>query len=181
MNVTGEDTAALFLEHVFRLHGLPDSIVSDRDPRFTSAFWRHVFSMLGTKLHMSTADHPQTDGQTERVNRVVEDILRSSAGPETWSSQLPMVEFAINNSAHASTGESPFYLNGLRHPKTPIAFVRGASLSGGGHIASLSAIANACTHDGHLVGATSSMLDSVNTGRLTDVSAVSHLYPLPRA
>ena len=141
--VTGKETASLFLAHVFRHHGLPESIVSDRDPRFTSAFWRHLFAKLGTKLAMSTADHPQTDGQTERVNRSVEDILRSVCAehPTEWSSMLPFVEFAINNSVHASTGETPFFLNGLRHPRTPVSFVSASAsnLSGGGHLAMLDA------------------------------------------
>ena len=74
---------------------MPESIVSDRDPRFTSGFWRHVFELLGSKLHMSTADHPQTDGRTERANRVVADVLRTTATPKEWSKQLPFVEFAI--------------------------------------------------------------------------------------
>ena len=96
---------------------------------------------------MSTADHPQTDGQTERVNRSVEDILRSICAehPTEWSSMLPFVEFAINNSVHASTGETPFFLNGLRHPRTPVSFVSASAsnLSGGGHLAMLDASENA--------------------------------------
>ena len=76
-SIDGEGTAQLFIDRVFRQHGLPLAIVSDRDPRFTSSFWKSTFRVLGTRLDMSTADHPQTDGQTERVNRVVEDILRS--------------------------------------------------------------------------------------------------------
>ncbi|POM57344.1 Pol protein [Phytophthora palmivora] len=75
--VTGKQAAQLFLDSVFRYHGLPETIVSDRDPRFTGAFWDTLFQLLGTKLVMSTADHPQTDGQMERVNRVLEDTLRS--------------------------------------------------------------------------------------------------------
>ena len=75
-SVTAHETAQLFLEHVFRHHGLPETLVSDRDPRFTSSFWKHLFRLIGSKLAMSTADHPQTDGQTERVNRVLEDTLR---------------------------------------------------------------------------------------------------------
>ncbi|POM57539.1 Reverse transcriptase [Phytophthora palmivora] len=84
------------------------------DPRFTGAFWDTLFQLLGTKLTMSTADHPQTDGQTERVNRTLEDTLRSICAetPRSWSDQLPMVEFALNNAIHASTGFTPFYLNG---------------------------------------------------------------------
>ncbi|KAE8908122.1 hypothetical protein PF003_g7981 [Phytophthora fragariae] len=77
--VTADESAELFLDLVFRHHGLPESIVSDRDPRFTSAFWTRLFALLGTRLLMSTAAHPETDGQTERVNRVLEDVLRSYA------------------------------------------------------------------------------------------------------
>ena len=72
----GKEAALLFLDHVDRLHGMTESIVSDRDPRFTSGFWRHVFELLGSKLHMSTFDHHQADGQTGRANQVVADVLR---------------------------------------------------------------------------------------------------------
>ena len=78
---------------------------------------------------MPTADHPQTDGQTERANRVVADVLRTIATPKEWSKHSPFVEFAIYNSVHASTGETPFYVNGLRHPWTPVSFVRSPSLA----------------------------------------------------
>ncbi|POM78848.1 DNA/RNA polymerase [Phytophthora palmivora] len=117
--VTGKQAAQLFLDSVFRYHGLPETIVSDRDPRFTGAFWDTLFQLLGTKLTMSTADHPQTDGQTERVNRVLEDTLRSicAEAPRSWSARLPVVEFALNNAVHASTRFTPFYLNGYRHPR----------------------------------------------------------------
>ena len=71
-----EGTEKLFIDRVFRQHGFPVAIVSDRDPRFTGNFWKSIFKVLGTCLDMSTADHPQTYGQTERVNRVVNDILR---------------------------------------------------------------------------------------------------------
>ncbi|CAI5716266.1 unnamed protein product [Peronospora farinosa] len=92
-------------------HGLPESIVSDRDPRFTSAFWAELFQLLGTRLLMSRAAHPETDVQTERVNRVLEDVLRSYATSfSSWSSFLPLAEFAINNAVHASTGLTPFSL-----------------------------------------------------------------------
>jgi hypothetical protein len=132
--VDGEGTAKLFIDRVFRQHGLPVSIVSDRDPRFTGKFWDAVFKVLGTKLDMSTADHPQTDGQTERVNRVVEDILRSICAetPKRWSAMLPLVEFALNNAVHASTGCTPFYVNGLTHPRVPLTLpLRGSGLGGG--------------------------------------------------
>ncbi|POM61625.1 reverse transcriptase [Phytophthora palmivora] len=129
--VTGKQAAQLFLDSVFRYHGLPETIVSDRDPRFTGAFWDTLFQLLGTKLTMSTADDPQTDGQTERVNRVLEDTLRSicAEAPRSWSDQLPMVAFALNNAVHASTGFTPFYLNGLRHHQMPLTLRGGTVVS----------------------------------------------------
>ncbi|KAF1323241.1 Pol protein, partial [Globisporangium splendens] len=143
-HVTAQETACLFLEHVFRYHGLPESIVSDRDPRFTAAFWRELFRLLGTDLALSTADHPETDGQTERVNRVVEDILRSIAvdHPRDWSRWLPYAEFAINSSEHASTAVTPFYFNSLRHPRVPATLFEGVERSAvGGQLAALDASA----------------------------------------
>ena len=136
-SIDGEGTAQLFIDRVFRQHGLPVAIVSDRDPRFTSKFWKSIFQVLGTRLDMSTADHPQTDGQTERVNRVVEDILRSVCAetPRRWSAMLPVVEFALNNSVHASTGYTPFYVNGLTHPRVPLTLPRSGSGLGGGEVA----------------------------------------------
>ncbi|KAG2886555.1 hypothetical protein PC117_g25356 [Phytophthora cactorum] len=83
-------------------------------------FWQEVFTLLGTQLSISTADHPQTDGQTERVNLVLGDLLKSYAHSlQQWSDCLPMAEFAINNSVHASTGHTPFYVNAMRHPRLP--------------------------------------------------------------
>ena len=83
------DTVAHFVDAVFRHHGLPENFVSDRDPRFTSAFWTSSLELLSTKLQMSTAAHPETDGQTERVNRVLEDVLRSNETSfSSWSAFL---------------------------------------------------------------------------------------------
>ena len=120
-SITAEQTAHLFMDLVFRMHGMPIDIVSDRDPRFTASFWQELFRLLGTSLSMSTADHPETDGQTERANRVIVSMLRSFslAHPRDWSAQLPMVEFAMNNAVHSSTTYSPFYMNSLRHPRIP--------------------------------------------------------------
>ncbi|KAG3076911.1 hypothetical protein PI125_g21407 [Phytophthora idaei] len=134
--VTGEHAARQFVDGVFRHHGLPETFGSDRDPRFTAAFWQTLFRLLGTRLHMSTAHHPQTDGQTERVNRVLEDTLRSvcAADLPAWSERLPVVEFALNNAVHASTGFTPFFLNGIRHPRVPLTLRGGTEssiLSGG--------------------------------------------------
>ncbi|KAF1327712.1 reverse transcriptase, partial [Globisporangium splendens] len=132
--ISAEKTAKVFVDVVFRLHGLPVEIVSDRDTRFTSKFWRALFGLLDTKLSMSTAAHPETDGQTERVNRVLEDVLRSYATSfKEWSEFLPLAEFALNNSTHVSTGHSPFYVNYGIHPRVPASTMGEVStLSGGG-------------------------------------------------
>jgi hypothetical protein len=92
---------------------LPDSIVSDRDPKFTSRFWRESHRILGTKLMMSTAFHPQTDGATERANRSVGQILRVMIEPNQsdWVEKIPLMEFAINSNISSSTGFAPFELN----------------------------------------------------------------------
>ena len=121
-DVSAIETARLFTEHVFRLHGQPKSIVSDRDTRFTSTFWRSLMENLGTQLKLSTAFHPQTDGQTERVNRTLEQMLRMFISPaqDNWHELLPILEFACNNAVHSSTGQTPFFLNYGRHPSTPL-------------------------------------------------------------
>ncbi len=104
---------------------MPSEIVSDRDPRFIAMFWRYVLKFVDTKLPMSTSDHPQTDGQTEKMNRVAEDIFRSYVTSyDNWIDHLPMAEFAMNNAPSASTGHTPFYVNRLRHPRLP-AFLGG--------------------------------------------------------
>ena len=74
-SITAHGCDLVFIDTIFRLHGLPRELVSDRDPRFTAKFWQFVFRSLGTRLKMSTSDHPETDGQTERANRVLEEIL----------------------------------------------------------------------------------------------------------
>uniref|UniRef100_A0AAV1UAL9 Integrase catalytic domain-containing protein n=1 Tax=Peronospora matthiolae TaxID=2874970 RepID=A0AAV1UAL9_9STRA len=119
-SITASGFACVFIDTILRLHGLPRELVSDRDPRCTADFWRSVFKSLGTRLKMSTSDHPESDGQTERANRVLEEILRGYVHfLKSWSEFLPMVEFTINNSVHASTTHTPFYVTGLRHPRVP--------------------------------------------------------------
>src|SRR4051812_10814739 len=115
------DTARLFFDHIFRLHGLPKSIVSDRDAKFTSKFWKSLFQTLGTKLAMSTAFHPQTDGQTERANRTLEDMLRAftSYQQDDWDLYLTAAEYACNNAPNASTGMSPFKINSGQDLQSP--------------------------------------------------------------
>eukprot|EP00253_Pinus_taeda_P012217 PITA_12217 len=113
--------AHIFMQNVFKLHGLPKVIISDRDVKFTSAFWRTLFAELGTQLNFSTACHPQTDGQTERVNQVVEDMLRACVmmRPTQWEEYLHLVEFPYNNGYHSSTQLSPFEVLYGRKCHTP--------------------------------------------------------------
>jgi len=120
--VTAEELAVLFVQHVFSKHGTPSDIVSDRGNKFTSAFWTTLSKALGIKQSMSTAYHPQTDGQTERVNQVVETYLRMyiNYDQNDWSTYLPLAEFCYNNSPHSATGESPFFLNKGYHPTLDI-------------------------------------------------------------
>lgn len=104
--------AQLFFAEVYRLHGLPTSIVSDRDTRFLSHFWRSLWKMLNTSLDMSTAYHPQSDGQTEVVNRSLGNMLRALVGENirAWESRLCQAEFAHNHAVNRSSGYSPFHV-----------------------------------------------------------------------
>ena len=126
--ITAADTARIYWDYIGRLHGIPRSIVSDRDPRFVSKFWREFWKILGSRLRMFSAHHPQTDGQTEAANRVVEQVLRCTihASQEVthWERYLPMVEFVINSSASPSTGYTPFYLNYGFEPVTPLDLIK---------------------------------------------------------
>ncbi|KAL0551938.1 hypothetical protein IC582_011031 [Cucumis melo] len=107
---TASKWAQLYMSEIVRLHGVPVSIVSDRDARFTSKFWKGLQTAMGTRLDISTAFHPQTDGQTERLNQVLEDMLRACAleFPGSWDSHLHLMEFAYNNSYQATIGMAPF-------------------------------------------------------------------------
>ncbi|MCO5568852.1 hypothetical protein L7F22_022553 [Adiantum nelumboides] len=107
---TASDISRVFIKEIFRLHGLPKRIISDRDSKFTSKFWTSLFQAIGTQLCFSIAYHTQTDGQTERVNQVIEDILRAycSQEPRKWVQYLPLVEYAYNSFDHRSIGMSPF-------------------------------------------------------------------------
>ena len=117
--------ATLMINHVIKLHGIPICIISDRDPRFTSSFWKALWLQLGTKLKMSTAYHPQTDGLTERNNRTLEESLRSYVNyhQNNWDNMLPLLEFSYNNCINSTTGFSPFFLNYGQHPMTPLDYV----------------------------------------------------------
>ena len=117
-----EKLVELYIKEVVRLHGIPSSIVSDRDPRFTSRFWTSLHEALGTKLKLSSAYHPQTDGQTERTIQTLEDLLRACIIEQqgSWMDCLPLIEFTYNNSYQASIGMAPFEALYGRKCKTPI-------------------------------------------------------------
>jgi hypothetical protein len=111
--------ANLFFKEIVRLHGLPKSIVSDRDTKFIGHFWRTLWKKLGTNLMFISSYHPQTDGQTEVVNRSLGDLLRSlvTEHHSSWDSILPQEEFAYNDSVNRSTGKSPFQIVYGMHPR----------------------------------------------------------------
>ncbi|TIB19641.1 hypothetical protein E3P88_04142 [Wallemia ichthyophaga] len=114
--------AQLFMENIFRLHGLPKTIVSDGDPRFISEFWKSLHKSLGVKLAFSTANHAQTDGQTERTNRTLEQGLRiyfNSNRSLDWETILPILEFTHNNAKSATTGLTPFEICYGHNPRRP--------------------------------------------------------------
>jgi hypothetical protein len=107
---SASELVPLYLKEVVRLHGVPKSIVSDRDSKFVSKFWKSLHSALGTKLSLSVAFHPQTDGQSERTIQTLEDILRACvlSWKGSWEDHLALAEFAYNNSYQASIKMAPF-------------------------------------------------------------------------
>ena len=115
-------TARLFFNEIVRLHGIPRSIVSDRNVRFTSSFWKTLWRLMGTTLQISMAFHPQTDGQTEVTNRTLGNILRCLVHENTssWDELLPRGEFAYNTSEHRATGYSHFRVNTGLDPNLPV-------------------------------------------------------------
>jgi hypothetical protein len=121
-NADAETTAEQFFTTIVRTNGAPLEIVSDRDSKFTSNFWRTLWSRMGTSLRLSSARSQSTDGQTERMIAVVEEILRTAINyaQDNWVEQLPAVEFSINNSVSSATGMAPLFLETGRHGLMPI-------------------------------------------------------------
>ena len=115
-----------YIDEIVRLHEVPSSIVSDRDSRFTSHFWQAFKKALGTRVNMSTAYHPQTDGQSERTIRTLEDMLRACVldWGDSWEQNLPLVEFSYNNSFHSSIGMSPYKALYGRPCRTPLCWTQ---------------------------------------------------------
>lgn len=118
---TAADTARLIFDNVVKYHGVPDSIISDRDTRFTSNFWCELAKVMRIRLRLSSAFHPETDGLCERANRTVIQLLRNDSNLKTnnWTENLTAVEMAINNYQQSSTKQSPYYLNYGIHVKLP--------------------------------------------------------------
>ena len=120
--LSSEKAAHQFVKHYFPLHGIPKSIISDRDPRFTSKFWTELMNILGTKLNMTVSHRPQADGQTERYNRTLEEYLRNFVNPnqDDWDEKLPLAEYAINSTYNSTIKMTPFYADLGYEPNNPI-------------------------------------------------------------
>jgi hypothetical protein len=120
--VSAKELADLYADHVFCLHGLSRDFITDRNPRFTSAFWQEVTILLGTRTVMLSSFHPQTDGQTERVNQTLETYLRHfvSVGLNDWDTLLSRAEFAQNAAINETIHTAPFKLTHGYHPRTPV-------------------------------------------------------------
>ena len=121
-SISAEKLADIYIREIVARHGVPVSVISDRDVRFTSRFWKRFHDELGTRLHFSTAFHPQTDGQSERTIQTLEDMLRACVLDfgGSWDTYLPLAEFSYNNSYHASIDRPPFEMLYGRRCRTPI-------------------------------------------------------------
>jgi len=116
--LTSLQTAEIYRDHVWSKHGLPRKVISDRGPQFAAQFMKDLHTLIGVETNLSTAFHPQTDGQTERINQEVEQYLRLFINHRqtNWNEWLTCAEFSYNDKVHSSTGFSPFYVNYGRHP-----------------------------------------------------------------
>ena len=117
--VTSEQVARLFFDKVFKYHGIPDSIISDRGTQFTSKFSKALCSLIGINQGLSTSFHPQTDGQTERTNAILKQYLRGYINyqQKNWAKLLTMAEFLYKNTVLATTGITPFFALYGQHPR----------------------------------------------------------------
>ena len=116
--IDAQGLATLFIDNIFRLHGLPDSIVSDRGPQFAADFWGYLCASLCFATRLSTAFHPQTDGQTERMNASMEEYLRAHVNylQDDWVQYLSLAEFAANNQESTTTAASPIFVTSDFNP-----------------------------------------------------------------
>jgi hypothetical protein len=120
--ITSAQLAELFVLHIFSKHGIPSHCTSDRGSEFVSHFFRSLGTALDMRLHFTSGYHPQADGQTERVNQMLEQYLRTFCNfqQDNWSSLLPLAEFAYNNAPNETTGVSPFFANKGYHPNLTV-------------------------------------------------------------
>jgi len=118
MNISLEGIAKIYRDDIWKLHGIPRKILSDRGPQFASKFMEEFTKALGTKRQLSMAYHLQTDGQTERINQEIETFLRHYMNyqQDDWTNWLAAAEFQYNDKKHAAMGKTPFELNFGRHP-----------------------------------------------------------------
>ena len=126
--MTGLDSegfALLFVKHIVRRFGLPESIITDRDPRWTTDFWLGIAKAVQTKMSLSSSHHPQHDGQTEVVNKLLTTMLHAfvAGKKDQWARWLHLLEFAYNSAVHSSTSTTPFHLLLGFHPRTPLDFI----------------------------------------------------------
>lgn len=126
---TAIDVAKSFFQNIFPQHGIPDAIISDRDPKFISKFWKQLMSLCGVKLKMSSARHPQTDGASEVMNRVLENYLRCFCNHKQndWDILLPAAEFAYNSAVSEDLGTSPFEVDLGWRPRDPLSVITGTT------------------------------------------------------
>ncbi|KAF8752795.1 hypothetical protein RHS01_07224 [Rhizoctonia solani] len=158
---TARDMAEVFHANVFRLHGIPEIIISDRDKLFTSIFWQTFYSLTGTEIRLSSAFHPQTDGMTERLIRSMSGIIRVCVNPalRDWALKLPSIEFAINSARSETTGFSPFSLNYGRVPR-PMLVRTGTDMHGVREAARNIKYALMIAHDAIIGARVSQMVES---------------------
>ena len=125
--ISAKQVAKLYWQFVGRLHGIPSVLISDRDVRFTSKFWKELWRLLGTNLRMGSGFHPESSGQIEIFNQLLEQTLRCTihqlGETRNWVEVLPTIEFAVNNTPNRTTGYSAFYLNYGYHPLHPLQLV----------------------------------------------------------
>jgi len=136
-NLSSPGLAELYLHNVWRHHGLPDGMISDRGPQFVSNFMRELNRLLGIKTSPSTAYHPQSDGQTERINQDLETFLRMFVNQrqDDWVDWLPIAEFAYNNRIHSATRQTPFMMEYGFHPRTGADPIRDVKVEAAGQFA----------------------------------------------
>lgn len=180
---TALKVAEIFVRDVVRLHGLPASLISDRDPLFLSQFWQELFRLQGTHLSMSSAYHPQSDGQTEIVNRYLEDYLRcfTSDNPRHWVQFLSWAEFHYNTAWHSSTKMSPFEVVFGRAPPTILDYTAGTASSPAVDDLLINRTSVLHTLKDNLARAQNRMRNKANSKRLGvfKIAALSASFPSP--